>query len=160
MLLTKLKGMTAAVMVGCAVLVTAAAGWQAEAAPQDRPAGKAADAPRKSDKDRIAELERERERLLQLVADLQDRLMAVEQDRKKEKARGEGAGEGKMSPRGGAEAWRVWGHADLPAPAQPGPASARPAGAAPMTTAPVDPRPGDAVPSTRNATAPVPAGGA
>jgi RNA polymerase sigma factor (sigma-70 family) len=91
MLVTKLKGMTAAVMVGCAVLVTAAAGWQAEAAPQDRPTVKSADVPKKAgrdaDKDRIAELERERDRLLKMVADLQVRLDALERDRAAEKAK-------------------------------------------------------------------------
>ena len=58
MLLTKLKGMAVAAVAGCAVLVTAAAGWRAEAgARQDRPAtGTAADAPKKAqktDRDRI-----------------------------------------------------------------------------------------------------------
>ncbi|MDB5306391.1 MAG: hypothetical protein JWO38_593 [Gemmataceae bacterium] len=87
MLLTKLKGMTAALMVGCAVLVTAAAGWQANAAGQpDRPGGERAGAPGtrppKSDKDRIAELERERDQLLKQVIDLKVQVADLEADRR------------------------------------------------------------------------------
>jgi RNA polymerase sigma factor (sigma-70 family) len=150
MLLTKLKGMTAAVMVGCAVLVTAAAGWQAGAAPQDRPTGKAADAPRKSDKDRIAELERERDRLLKLVADLQVRLDTLEKDRSK----AEDARSAAEYSRRVAEAFRALVPTDPTAPAQPAPS-----GTPPATTAPVNPTPAAGLPPARNATPPGPASG-
>lgn len=87
MLLTKLKALTTAGVVGCAMLVTAAAGWQAEAGAGDPPAdrAKAAEAPRKgrdADKDRIAELERERDQLRKEVAELRERLAASEAERK------------------------------------------------------------------------------
>jgi RNA polymerase sigma factor (sigma-70 family) len=82
MLLTKLKGLTVSLVVGCAVLATATAGWQAEAAPQDRPAEKRAEPPRKGERDRLAELEREHDLLLRRVALLEDRLAALEAGRR------------------------------------------------------------------------------
>ena len=92
MLLTKFKVLAAAVVVGCAVAVTAVAGWRADAVgaadPPQPDAPKAAEAPKrvapKSDKERIAELERERERLLKQVADLAARLDKVEAEAKRE----------------------------------------------------------------------------
>ncbi|MDB5308080.1 MAG: hypothetical protein JWO38_2282, partial [Gemmataceae bacterium] len=84
MLLTRLKGMTAALVVGCAVLVAAGAGWRANAVGAADPPGndaKRADAPRTTrdaDKARIAELEQERDRLLKDMAALKaerDRLL-------------------------------------------------------------------------------------
>jgi RNA polymerase sigma factor (sigma-70 family) len=81
MLLTKLKGAAMALMVGCAVLTTTAAGWQANAAGAGEGAA-AAQAQRKTatdpDKARIAELERERDLLLRKVADLTERLEKLE----------------------------------------------------------------------------------
>ena len=100
MLLLKFKALTAAAVVGCAVAVTAFAGWRADAAGPADPAQpntpKAAEAPRraaqkpdneprtapKSDKERIAELERERDRLLKQVAELAARLDKVEAERR------------------------------------------------------------------------------
>jgi RNA polymerase sigma factor (sigma-70 family) len=89
MLLTKLKGATAGLMVACAVLTTGAAGWVTAEA-QDRPAAAdrspTADQPGKrgpeTDKERIARLEREREVLLKLVADLRARVQALEAGQK------------------------------------------------------------------------------
>jgi RNA polymerase sigma factor (sigma-70 family) len=86
MVMTKFKALVAAVVVGCAVAVTAVAGWRADAAgaadsPKSTAVPKTADTPKRAanpDKERIAELERERERLLKQVADLQDRLRDVE----------------------------------------------------------------------------------
>jgi RNA polymerase sigma factor (sigma-70 family) len=96
MLLTKLKALAAAGVVGCAVLATAAAGWRANAAgAADPPAGGAkpadpkakakADLPpprRDPDKDRIAELERERDALRKELADLKTRLARAEDQQK------------------------------------------------------------------------------
>jgi RNA polymerase sigma factor (sigma-70 family) len=81
MLLTKLKVVATALVVGCAVLACATAGWRANAAgPGDGPSG--GQQPRKAtrdpDKDRIAELERERDRLLKENAELKDRLAKLE----------------------------------------------------------------------------------
>ena len=81
MLLTKLKGMATAAVVGCAVLATTVAGWQANAtgaavAVADGQASRKA--VRDPDKDRIAELERERDELLKIVRDLKDRLAKLE----------------------------------------------------------------------------------
>jgi RNA polymerase sigma factor (sigma-70 family) len=96
MFLTKFKALLAAAVVGCAVAVTAAAGWRADTVaaeepkqPVEAPKRAAPEDPKQppetpkrvtpnSDKDRIAELERERERLLKLVVELQDRLTKVE----------------------------------------------------------------------------------
>ena len=86
MLLTKFKVLAAAVVVGCAVAVTAVAGWRADAVgaadPPQPDAPKAAEAPKRvapqSDKERIAELEREREQLRKQVAELQWLLAKVE----------------------------------------------------------------------------------
>jgi HEAT repeat protein len=80
MLQTKLKSLAAALAVGCALAVTAA-GWRADAAgPGDQP--QPAEAPKREarnpDKERIAELERERDLLLKKVADLRARLAVVE----------------------------------------------------------------------------------
>jgi RNA polymerase sigma factor (sigma-70 family) len=88
MLLTKLKTMATVVVVGCAVLTTAVAGWQANAVGasaatlvegQNEPARRAAQ--RDPDKDRIAQLERERDELLKIVRDLKERLQKLEADR-------------------------------------------------------------------------------
>ncbi len=81
MLLTKLKSMATAVVVGCAVLATSVAGWQANAtgaavAVADGQATRKT--VRDPDKDRIAELERERDELLKMVRDLKDRLAKLE----------------------------------------------------------------------------------
>jgi hypothetical protein len=94
MLLTKFKMLAATLVVGCAVAVTAVAGWRADAAgtgTAEQP--KATDAPKRAapnpDKERIAELERERERLLKELAELKDRLAKVEAEqrqRSKERA--------------------------------------------------------------------------
>jgi RNA polymerase sigma factor (sigma-70 family) len=88
-LVTKFKTLAATAVVGCAVLVTATAGWRANAAgggnpPRVAEPPKATEAPKraaKSDKEQIAELERERAALLSLVADLRDRLAKVEAER-------------------------------------------------------------------------------
>jgi RNA polymerase sigma factor (sigma-70 family) len=89
MLLTKLKGAATALVVGCAVLATAAAGWQANAAGAGEGVA-ASQAQRKTapdpDKARIAELERERELLLKKVADLTARLEKLEGAREREGA--------------------------------------------------------------------------
>jgi len=86
MLLTKLKGLATCVVVGCAVLATTTAGWRANAVGasvaladgQARSQPPTRSAQRDSDKDRIAELERERDKLLQVVRDLQARLEKLE----------------------------------------------------------------------------------
>lgn len=86
MLLLKFKSLAAAAVVGCAVVVTALAGWRADAAGNSDPAQpeapKAVEAPKRaapnSDKERIAELEQERDRLLKQVADLAARLEKLE----------------------------------------------------------------------------------
>ncbi|QJW93339.1 RNA polymerase sigma factor [Frigoriglobus tundricola] len=96
MFLAKFKALAAAVVVGCAVSVTAVAGWRAEeggtADPTPQEPGKVAEAPkptapkaekqprvaRNADKERIAELEREREILLAELAKLHDRLAKLE----------------------------------------------------------------------------------
>jgi RNA polymerase sigma factor (sigma-70 family) len=88
MLAAKLKGVVAAGVAGAALLVTTAAGWRAESVADDRkaadpPVGKKADAPRNPVKDRIAELEKERDELRGQVADLKDRLLKSEADQKK-----------------------------------------------------------------------------
>ena len=94
MLLTKLKFLATTCVVGCTVFAMAVAGWRADAIgaadpPADR--SKAADASlkpqkaekvRNADKDRIAELERERDNLLKQVAELRDRLAVVEANQK------------------------------------------------------------------------------
>ena len=94
MLLTKLKGLATVVVVGCAVLTTAVAGWQANAVGasaatlvdgQSEPARRAAQ--RDSDKDRIAQLERERDELRKVVRELQSRLEQLEADRQGDRAR-------------------------------------------------------------------------
>jgi RNA polymerase sigma factor (sigma-70 family) len=81
MLLTKLKGVAMALVVGCAVLATTAASWQANAAGAGEgvAAGQAQRKPATDpDKARIAELERERDLLLKKVADLTARLEKLE----------------------------------------------------------------------------------
>ena len=100
MLLLKFKALAASAVVGCAVAATALAGWQADNTgtvdPPQPNAPKAADAPRraaqkpdsgqrpapKSDKERIAELEREREQLLKQLAELAARLDKIEAERR------------------------------------------------------------------------------
>jgi RNA polymerase sigma factor (sigma-70 family) len=90
MLLTKLKGLATSMVVGCAVLTTAVAGWQANAVGasstlvdgQARSQPQARSAQRDPDKERIAQLERERDELLKVVRDLQTRLEKLEADRK------------------------------------------------------------------------------
>jgi hypothetical protein len=142
MLLTKLKGLTAGVVVGCAVLATAAAGWQADAAPQDRPGAKAADAPRKGDRDRLAELEREHDLLLRRVALLEDRLAALEAGRR-------APGEPLAAPAAGTPASLT------PPPGQSPPLSPTPGGLTPPSAAnrtspantPAAPRTGTAAPA-------------
>jgi RNA polymerase sigma factor (sigma-70 family) len=87
MLLTKLKAMATALVVGCAVLATTAAGWRANAVgvahaqTTSEPAKRGA-AARDTDKDRIAQLERERDELLKLVRELKDRLAKLEATQK------------------------------------------------------------------------------
>lgn len=82
MLLTKLKGMAAALVVGCAVMATTAAGWQSNAViaadgqAREEPTRRAAQ--RDADKERIAQLERERDELLKIVHDLKSRLEKLE----------------------------------------------------------------------------------
>ncbi|QJW95768.1 RNA polymerase sigma factor [Frigoriglobus tundricola] len=101
MLLAKMKAATAAAVVGCAVAVTALAGWRADAAgaadPTQPEPTKAAEAPKRaqpkpdterrttplSDKERIAQLERERDLLLKQLTELTARLDKVEADRKR-----------------------------------------------------------------------------
>ena len=81
MLLTKLKGMATAVVVASAVLMSVVAGWQANmagAADTQVPGESPRKAARDADKDRIAELERERDKLLRMVIELQDRLAKLE----------------------------------------------------------------------------------
>lgn len=169
MLVTKLKTATAAAMVGCAVLVTAAAGWQAGAAPQERPAKKAAETPKKpkgkdAERDRIAELERERDLLLKRVAQLEERLALMEQVRKNEMALADAARKAEANARRSAEA--VAGFArdtltPLPAPAAapastplpsltlPPPAVASTTPVRPANTAPAsEPRPSTPAPTT------------
>jgi RNA polymerase sigma factor (sigma-70 family) len=86
--LTKIKGLTAAAVLGCAVAMTTVAGWRADAAGTASPQ-KPADAPQKvapsSDKDRIAELEREREMLLKKLAALEARLTQLENEKAAER---------------------------------------------------------------------------
>ncbi len=79
LLLAKLKVMTTALIVGCAVLVTTTAGWRANSAGAADPS-KASAATRNPDKDRISQLERERDLLLKENAILRERLeLAVAQ---------------------------------------------------------------------------------
>jgi hypothetical protein len=79
MLLTKLKGMAAGLMVACAVTVTGVAGWGVTPVDaQERPAAGGRAAPRDPDKGRIAQLEREREELLKMVAELRARVAELE----------------------------------------------------------------------------------
>jgi RNA polymerase sigma factor (sigma-70 family) len=86
MLLTKLKATAMTVVVGCAILATAIGGWQAnaagagdtQAAERARAAAQPRSQPRDADKDRIAELERERDLLLRQVRELRDRLAKLE----------------------------------------------------------------------------------
>lgn len=88
MLLTKLKGLATVVVVSCAVLATSVAGWRANAVGasgtavdgQSEPARRTAQ--RDPDKDRIAQLERERDELLKVVRDLQARLEKLEGNQK------------------------------------------------------------------------------
>jgi hypothetical protein len=76
------------VVVSCAVLATSAAGWQANAVSasatladgQNEPARRGAQ--RDPDKDRIAQLERERDELLKVVRDLKNRLEKLEGNQK------------------------------------------------------------------------------
>jgi RNA polymerase sigma factor (sigma-70 family) len=86
MMLTKFKVLAAALVVGCAVAVTAVAGWRADAAGTGAAEPKGTDAPKRAapnpDKERIAELERERERLLKELAELKDRLAKVEAEQR------------------------------------------------------------------------------
>ncbi|QJW96848.1 RNA polymerase sigma factor [Frigoriglobus tundricola] len=98
MLLLKFKALAASAVVGCAVAATALAGWRADAAgtaEPSQPDTPRAETPRraaqkpdsgsravpKSDKERIAELERERDQLLKQVAELAARLDRVEAER-------------------------------------------------------------------------------
>jgi len=100
MLLLKFKALAASAVVGCAVAATALAGWRADevgtADPTQPNTPKAVDAPKraaqrpgnesrvapKSDKDRIAELERERDQLLKQVAELAARLDKIDAERR------------------------------------------------------------------------------
>ncbi len=110
MFLTKLKALTAAVMVAGAVLTTGVSGWRAGAAPQDQPpAGEPTRRPRDREADRIAALERERDELRKRVAVLErqlaDLLVAqkrAESDAAKqaEAARHADAARGKVLPDG------------------------------------------------------------
>jgi hypothetical protein len=81
MLLTKLKLGAASLLVGCAVLLTTAAGWQANSAGAADPPT-SGEPPRKvardPDKDRIAQLERECELLRREIAVLRERLALAE----------------------------------------------------------------------------------
>jgi RNA polymerase sigma factor (sigma-70 family) len=164
MLLTKLKGLTVGVMVGCAVLATAAAGWQADAAPQDRTTAKAADAPKKvgrdADKDRIAELERERELLLKVVADLRARVTTLEEERRAEKAKAEDARAAEEKARRQAEVIRNFldkGLADPTRPALTEPVPLTPPAGLSPTQPPATP---GVIQPPPAGTAPVPASGA
>jgi RNA polymerase sigma factor (sigma-70 family) len=79
MLLTKVKAVAASLVLGCAVLATAVGTWQANAtgaAAGERKTG------RDADKERIAELERERERLLKKIGELTARLDKLEEEKK------------------------------------------------------------------------------
>jgi RNA polymerase sigma factor (sigma-70 family) len=77
LLLAKLKVMTTALIVGCAVLVTTTAGWRANSLGAADPP-KATPTPQNPDKDRIAQLERERDLLLKENAILRARLELAE----------------------------------------------------------------------------------
>ena len=96
MFLAQFKALAASVVVGCAVAVTAVAGWRADeggsADPTQQEPAKVAESPKraapkaekeprpapKADKERIAELEREREILLAELAKLHARLAKLE----------------------------------------------------------------------------------
>jgi RNA polymerase sigma factor (sigma-70 family) len=93
MLLTKLKGLATVVVVSCAVLATSVAGWRANAVGASaatvvdgqtpgEPARRTAQ--RDPDKDRIAQLERERDELLKVVRNLEARLEKLEGNQKGE----------------------------------------------------------------------------
>ena len=94
MFLTKLKALTAGLMLACGVLTTGTAGWvAAEAGAQDRPsAGQPVKRGSESDeeriaKERIARLEHQREELLKLVADLRARVEVLEAGRENARTR-------------------------------------------------------------------------
>ena len=81
MLLTKLKMVASVIVVGFAVLASSAAGWQANAAGGSEPqtvSEPARKSPRDPDKERIAQLEEERDKLLKEVRQLRDRLGKIE----------------------------------------------------------------------------------
>jgi len=81
MLLGKLKAMVTVLVVGCSVLAMATAGWQSNAvgAANAQPVVERSQKPqRDADKDRIAELEKERDRLLKEVAELKSMLAKME----------------------------------------------------------------------------------
>jgi RNA polymerase sigma factor (sigma-70 family) len=114
MVLAKFKALAAALVVGCAVTLTAVAGWTADErvapvrAGEEQPKEpKVPDPPLwvgpKSDKERIAELERERAVLLKLLAELQARLEKAEQRpdvaAKAEKGADEKKADGRDRPR-------------------------------------------------------------
>ncbi len=98
MFLAQFKALAASMVVGCAVAVTAIAGWRADeggsADPAQQEPVKAAEAPKRTtpkaekqsrvapnaDKERIAELEREREALLAELTKLHARLAKLEAD--------------------------------------------------------------------------------
>lgn len=91
MFVSKLKGAVAGLMVLTAVAWSGAAGtWSTAAAgPQDPPPGKSGggkQATRDRDADRIAQLERERDALKKQLANALDRLVALEEQVKEERA--------------------------------------------------------------------------
>jgi RNA polymerase sigma factor (sigma-70 family) len=80
LVLTKFKALAMVLVVGCAVAVTGVAGWRGNTVGAADPPK--ADTPKRTapnpDKERIAELERERELLLKQLAELQVKLLRFE----------------------------------------------------------------------------------
>jgi transposase len=81
-LLTKLKAVAASLVIGCAVLATAVGTWQANAIGAGSPGEGRQKAARDADKDRIAELEHERDLLRKQVAELTERVAKLEVEKK------------------------------------------------------------------------------
>jgi RNA polymerase sigma factor (sigma-70 family) len=81
MLLTKVKAVTVSLVLGCTVLATAVGAWQANATGAAGPAEGKRNVGRDADKERIAELEKERDLLRKKVAELTEQLAKAEQEK-------------------------------------------------------------------------------